>query len=204
MQPQRERSWIILGTALLLALCVASAVALLGWSEEAARLIVRMSARVSVVLFSLAFSASALQTLFPSRASAALLRNRRYVGLSLALSHSVHLACLVVLGFAFPDPFLDYLDPPTVIGGGIAYLFIYAMALTSTDAAVHRLGRARWRRLHLVGSWYIWIIFTQSYLPLAMEDPGSLAPLALVLLAASLRFSRWRRSRSAVAAEIRA
>ncbi|MBW2274892.1 MAG: hypothetical protein JRG96_16620 [Deltaproteobacteria bacterium] len=192
-----EQSSIILFVAVVLAAFVACAVALQGWSEETIRLVVRASARSSIVLFSLAFSASGLQTLFPSRASAYLLRNRRYVGLSFALSHSVHLAALVTLGVAFPAPFVDELDSLTLIGGGIAYVFIYAMAITSSDAAVRMLGGARWRLLHRVGSWYIWAIFVQTYLPLAVQGAGFLAPVALTLLAALLRFARSRRERRA-------
>ena len=58
-------------------------------------------------------------------------------------------------------------EPPPVValvGGTLAYLWIAAMALTSTDAALARLGAARWRRLHGWGMHYLWAIFTVGYL----------------------------------------
>ena len=51
----------------------------------------------------------------------------------------------------------------TILGGGGAYLMIALMAATSSDRAVAWLGRRRWRLLHLVGVYWIWIIFANSY-----------------------------------------
>ena len=69
----------------------------------------------------------------------------------------------------------------TLIGGGLAYVFIAAMAATSFDAAVTWLGRPRWQRLHTIGAYYIWFIFLQSYLPRAMQSVDYV-PVALLLL----------------------
>jgi hypothetical protein len=41
------------------------------------------------------------------------------------------LLSLVALAIWFPDPFFDDLDSPTLIGGGLAYAFRFAMAATS-------------------------------------------------------------------------
>ncbi len=49
---------------------------------------------------------------------------------------------------------------------------LYAMALTSTDGWQRRLGKW-WRRLHSVGIYYLWFIFTASYAGRALgDDPG--------------------------------
>ena len=50
----------------------------------------------------------------------------------------------------------------SLIGGGLGYALILAMALTSTDAAQRAMGRW-WKRLHRVGIWYVFLIFAQSY-----------------------------------------
>jgi DMSO/TMAO reductase YedYZ heme-binding membrane subunit len=165
------------------------------------RTVVRHSAKIALLCFAAAFSASSLHSLFPSRTSRYLLGNRRMLGLSFALSHGLHLAALVALGLWFPDPFVGTLDAVTLVGGGIAYLFVLLMAATSWDGAVRALGPKRWRLLHTIGGWYIWTVFTQSYLPRALADVSYAPFAALLLAAAGLRIARWRvvRRREAVA-----
>ena len=51
----------------------------------------------------------------------------------------------------------------TAVGGGIGYLLIAAMALTSNDTAQRRLGGRRWRALHVAGLWVVFGIFVSSY-----------------------------------------
>jgi sulfoxide reductase heme-binding subunit YedZ len=197
----RSPSSIIGATAVLLGAAVILALLLEGSSEDAVRSVVRSSAKLAVVLFAAAFSASSLQSLHPSAFSGWMLRNRRYLGLSFALSHTVHLAGLIALALAFPAPFVEEVDALTLVGGGVAYAFVFAMAITSTDAAVARLGRKRWRLLHTVGGYYIWTLFLQSYVPRAIQDPAYI-PWALVVMAPimlrGLRWLRMRRERAEV------
>jgi DMSO/TMAO reductase YedYZ heme-binding membrane subunit len=121
--------------------------------------------------------------LWRSETSRWLLVNRRGIGLGFALAHSVHLAALVVIALAFPHPFVDELNVVTLLGGGLVYVFIFAMAATSNDRSVRHLGEKRWRLLHTAGSWYIWLIFAQSYLPRAFSEL-LYSPFAILLLGA--------------------
>ena len=97
--------------------------------------------------------------LWRSTASRWLIRNRRYVGINFAIAHTVHLGALasyfLYLGIA-PDT-------ATLLGGGLAYTLIFAMAATSNDWSVNKLG-PNWRRLHSVGLHYIWFVFLITYL----------------------------------------
>ena len=116
--------------------------------------------------------------------SRTLLRRRRSLGLACATAHTVHLAALTTF-FAVkgtrPDPV------PLVVGGG-AYLTLYAMAATSTDAAVRRLGR-NWRRLHTFGVYYLWFVFAVTYGLRTLERGSGYAPFfAAALFALGLRF----------------
>jgi sulfoxide reductase heme-binding subunit YedZ len=77
----------------------------------------------------------------------------------------------------------------TIIGGGTAYVLIALMALTSNDTAVRRLGRRRWRALHLVGLWVVFGIFVNSYLGRAIVNPNYIPNAAL--LAAALTIRLW-------------
>lgn len=130
-------------------------------------------------------------------ASAWLLRNRRYVGLSFGSFHLLHLAALVALALAFPEPFLGDLSPVTLAGGGMAYAFLVAQMITSNDASVRRLGRARWTLLHTVESWLLWALFVLSHTPRAVVESAFYVPFALIPLAASgLRVARHLKQRS--------
>ncbi|NIU76183.1 MAG: hypothetical protein GWN71_22250, partial [Gammaproteobacteria bacterium] len=65
----------------------------------------------------LAFSASGLRALWRVDATKWLLVNRRYVGVSYAVSHALHAAALVVLHRQSAE-FAGSLDAVTLVGGG--------------------------------------------------------------------------------------
>lgn len=170
--------WVAAALALLIGISFASA----GFSEAAIRSIVRGTAKLSVLLFLSAFAASSLRAFWPNDVTTWLLQNRRYIGVSFALSHFTHLAALVGLAVAFPHPFVDDLRPITLVGGGLAYAFITAMTITSFSAPRRAIGAKAWTVLHTVGGYYIWTIFLNSYLSRAMRDL-EYAPFAIALLA---------------------
>lgn len=169
-------------SAAALTLMCAGLLALHGAGEDGLRVVVRATARSSVVLFAAAFAASGLRRRWRTRLTAWLLRCRRQVGLAFAYSHSLHLAAILGLVFTVPS-FAPTIPPVTVLGGGTGYVLIAAMAATSNDAARKRLGLRRWRALHWTGMWVVFGIFAQSYLPRALSNPSYLAP-ALLLAAA--------------------
>jgi len=49
------------------------------------------------------------------------------------------------------------------IFGGIGYAFIIAMTATSFDRTAAALGARAWRRLHLIGGYYLLFQFTVSF-----------------------------------------
>lgn len=186
--------WPLVGwSALALLAMTALLLAVYGAGEPGLRVLIRATARSSLALFLPAFVASSLRRLWPTPPSAWLLRNRRQVGVSFAVSHGLHLAAILALAARHPDTF----EPAaaTVVGGGLGYVFIAAMAATSSDAAVRKLGARRWKLLHRTGIWVIFVIFAQSYVPAPLHDlryaPASLA----VLGALGLRIGAWARSR---------
>ena len=71
---------------------------------EGTRLAIRLTARTSLALFLLAFTASALVRLRPSPFTHWLRANRRYVGVSFAVSHAVHLAAVIALALIVAQP----------------------------------------------------------------------------------------------------
>lgn len=160
------------------------------WQPDAqgARRLIRLTARLSLVLFLLTFIASAWWRLWPGTLSAALMRRRRQVGLLFATSHACHavgIACLA----AWADPQLwAQLTPLTSRWiGGAGYLAVVLMALTSCDVAVRWLGRARWQILHRLGAHVIWLVFVLSCAKRVAATPIYALPLALLIGAMVMR-----------------
>jgi len=174
--------WPIVGWATLLvaALCAVAFVAS-GGGATGARAAIRLSARTSLALFTLAFIASSLRLLWPSPLSRWLLANRRYLGVSFAASHAIHLLAILALLRMAAD---FRLDPVTAIAGGLAYVFLAAMTATSFDRSAAWLGPRRWRLLHKTGMYYCWFIFFVSFTPRAMVEPVLYVPLVATLIAA--------------------
>jgi DMSO/TMAO reductase YedYZ heme-binding membrane subunit len=154
------------------------------------RSIIRVTARVSIALFLLAFTASSLRALFPSPGSTWVLQNRRYLGVSFALSHFAHLIALFALGALFPHPFLDETTAVTFLGGGLAYVFITAMTITSFAPPRRLIGERAWKILHTTGSYYIWFIFFISYVPHALQNSAYIPLATALVLAFGLRMTR--------------
>lgn len=173
-----------------------------GLSEEGVRAVLRSSAGSSVILFLLAFSASSLHWFVHKNWTAWLLRNRRYVGVSFAVSHFYHLLALIALALWFPHPFLDKLSWITVLGGGLVYLFIAAMSATSFDRARQWLGIKWWKRLHTVGSYYIWLIFAQSYFPRAIKEVFYVPVAAALIIVMLLRILQVFHRRTSPVADV--
>ena len=178
-----EKEQLLICSGVLLTVMVVAILAFYGATEEGVRVIVRATARTSLAFFLLAFITSSIHCLSQNNTSAWLLRNRGYIGLSFALSHTVHLFALISLGIWFPDPFLQELKMVQLIVGGIGYLLIFAMTITTFAAPRRVIGEKAWRFLHKFGVYYIWIVFAQSYIRRAVDD-SFYVPFALALILA--------------------
>jgi len=185
--------WLSLALGVLVLLILASR----GIGTEGVRAVVRTTPKVSVILFLSAFVAAPLLKLWPSPFTHWLRRNRRYLGVSFAVAHFTHLGALIALVSTSRTARED-LDALTIIGGGLAYLFVAAMTATSFDRTAAWLGAGRWRHLHTFGLYYIWIIFLNSYISRAFQSPVYI-PFALLLLGAMATriFARVQRRASA-------
>lgn len=112
-----------------------------------------------------------IETLWPSSLARWTLRNRRWIGLSFASSHFIHLGLIVSMTVLFPDPFVSEQSMAQWVFGGLAYGFVFLMALTSTDQAQRWMGMKNWKRLHFVGSHWIWTLFLLTYVKHVKEGP---------------------------------
>lgn len=180
--------WSLTGW-ILLALIAMTGVAVLVTPDpvEAARLVLRLTARTSLLLFTLAFTASSLAQLTPSSATRWLRRNRRYLGVGFAGSHLIHAMAIIALARLDPALFLALTNPVTWVAGGLAYLFIILMAATSFDRTAAMIGPRAWMWLHTVGAWYIWMSFALNFGKRFSMNPAYWPAMAVVVLALLIR-----------------
>ncbi|RYD58920.1 MAG: hypothetical protein EOP60_02475 [Sphingomonadales bacterium] len=153
---ERKRWITAIAAAGALAICGTAAL-LPGDFHARLGLATRLTARWSALWFLAAFTAQPLFQML-GQVWAPVLRNRRYIGLGFAFGHTVHggaLSWLILSGGASRGA-------AVWIGGGLAYLLMWAMAATSNDAAMRALGK-NWKLLHTLGLWWLWIVFTNSY-----------------------------------------
>jgi DMSO/TMAO reductase YedYZ heme-binding membrane subunit len=174
----------LLLTLILIALCVWIA-GMRQFEVDGVRMAIRFTARTSLLFFCLAFSAAALARLWPNAFTRWQRRNRRYLGVTFAVSHALHAAAIIAFANMDPIGYAAATSLASYIFGGIGYAFIVAMTATSFDAAGALLGPQAWRALHLVGGYYLLLQFTVSFGKRIPEMPLYvlfLIPLAAVLV----------------------
>lgn len=177
----RSRWWAFWLIAAAVTLVIALALASQPPGVAAIRLAIRVTARTSLLLFCAAFVTSALAGWWRSPVTRALLAYRRQIGLGFAFSHGLHLAAIIAFARVSPAQFHAATSIVTYLGGGLAYVLIAAMAATSFDRSARWLGARRWRLLHGVGGYYVWIIFANSYARRAVHD-GFYRPMMALLI----------------------
>lgn len=169
---------------------------------EGVRMVIRFTARSSLLLFCLAFSAAALARLWPNAWTRWQRRNRRYLGLSFAASHAIHAVAIVVFAWMDPASFAEATSAVSYIFGGIGYACIIAMSATSFDRAAALIGPRAWRTLHLAGGYYLWFQFMVSFgkrVPAMPLYTAFLIPLLVVMTLRMIAMARRPRGQTVVA-----
>ena len=139
------------------------------WNAPTITSAIDATGRCSLFLFSIAFTASSIHRFCPSSLTRWTRQNRRWIGLSFAASHFIHLALILKISLCFPEPFLSEQSMGQWVFGGVGYLFVFLMAITSTDKSQRWLGMTHWRRLHVIGSYWLWTVFLLTYIKHAKE-----------------------------------
>ncbi|MFK4650323.1 DMSO/TMAO reductase YedYZ heme-binding membrane subunit [Bradyrhizobium japonicum] len=193
----------------LLAVLTLSLIALSLWiasmrqfEVEGVRMVIRFTARSSLLLFCLAFSAAALARLWPNAWTRWQRRNRRDLGLSFAASHAIHAVAIVAFAKMDRVGFVEATSAASYIFGGIGYAFIIAMSATSFDRTAALLGPQAWRVLHLVGGYYLWFQFMVSFgkrVPAMPLYAAFLIPLLAVMALRLIAMAAHPRRRTAEA-----
>lgn len=166
--PQHRQNWFegwrlfAVLTLVLIALCIWIA-SMRQFEVEGVRMVVRFTARTSLMFFCLAFSAAALARLWPNGWTRWQRRNRRYLGVTFAASHGLHAIAIVLFAEMAPADFAAATSAASYIFGSIGYAFIILMTATSFDRTASMIGPRAWRILHLTGGYYLWFQFMVSF-----------------------------------------
>jgi methionine sulfoxide reductase heme-binding subunit len=160
MEMKMLDGWRLFWVATIL-LCAMAGILLAteGVGTDGYRLIIRATARTSLIFFLGAFIASTMVRLAPGPFSSWLKRNRRYLGLSFAMSHFIHLCAILALATFDPATFATLSTKASIIAGSTGYIAIALLTATSFDRLVSWLGVNLWQKIHTAGSWFIWVSF---------------------------------------------
>jgi methionine sulfoxide reductase heme-binding subunit len=156
--------------------------------------IILHSVRCALPLFVVAFTASSLVTLWPSRITRWLLANRRFIGLTFAFGMAWHLSFVAYSIILFGNQ----LNARATAADLVGLAFLLLLTLTSFRFGARWLSRANWRRLHKTGVYAIWFLATYIYLG-NVRGGGDLlhyTGLTVLLVAWLLRVAAWIKLRT--------
>lgn len=190
---------VFLATLGLVAGAAALYLAAAGNTDDNIRLVLRSSARLAFLVLLVIFVARPLRQLLARPATATLLKNRRLFGIAFAGVHTAHLGLVFFRSYRVPDFELNFLGS---LPGGLAYLLIYLMLITSFDRPAHAIGRRNWKILHKVGLYYVFLIFLPTLIPASRDQllgtQGILILLTAVVIV--IRLTAFLANRRAAAA----
>ncbi len=173
--------WNLVAISTLLILIMLVAIGIVnGIDESSLRIAIRQTARISVVLFLGTFISTAVRRFYPGKMSNWLLKNRRYLGISFAISHLFH--ALAIIGLAI-------ISTSSISGSGggtLGYMFIGLMMITFFDKTAELLGYRSWKILHTIGSYYIWGAFVVAFSKRIPNSPEFYIPMTVILVLAML------------------
>ena len=152
-----------------------------GFNEESNRFCIRFTARLGVLIFCTAFMASSVQLLYKNAFTFWWMMNRKFIGISFAITHLMHLFFLGMLQYFF-HPVFELAQPISLLGGGLAYLFVVAMLITSFPRYEKMLYQNHWKILHTVGGYWIWFIFARSYVRKVLAGHHEFWPYVILLI----------------------
>lgn len=198
ISPRRWCLALFIGGGVLLTSFAAFALAT--YPVDGMRMVIRLTARTSLILFVLAFTASSLNALWPSPVTGWLRTERRQFGVAFALSHFIHAAALIALWQIDPQVFDALTTPISFIAGGLGYVIIAAMFFTSFERGARWVGPFCRARLHKGVSWFLAVFFVINFGRRAVIMPAMYWPyMALIFTAIAIRLFA-RRLKSAARA----
>src|SRR5215471_11656673 len=152
-------------------------------AEQEIRLVLRITARTTFLLFAGAFTADALFALWPTKLAEWLVPNRDRFILGFAASHTVHLGAIIAL--LITVPVIPRREIYVLFVGGFVFLLLYGLAAAA-------IARSVGRKLPVVGSagfesfamYTIWLVFASGFVPRMVKGWPIYSVLGVIALAA--------------------
>ncbi len=193
MSRNDKRNWqVLLGVMAVLGTISAAWLAGKGLTDDNLRITLRRTAQLAFALYIVVLVARPLQQLLRRDWTAALLRNRRLVGVAFAAVMTVHLG-LIALRFG-TQPGLEY-PLSSLIVGATVYAVFYGMLITSFDAPKKAMGLKAWKTLHRTGLVLAAAVFAAPRSFEHATDPDYYNYAIPFAVAIALRVTAWLRSR---------
>lgn len=120
-----------------------------------------------------------------------LMRFRRALGLICFSYAALHVAAWVSMdmGFLWAQMLKDVVKRPYLIFGMSAFVMLLALAVTSNNLSIRRMGGAGWRRLHKLVYPAVLLVALHWIWALKLWEPKPLAILTAILLLLALRIA---------------
>jgi hypothetical protein len=175
-----------MGTAFCTALCLAvGLLAAFGPDERGTAIALRVTGRLSFLLFWPAYAGGAVAVLFGPRFGM-LARHRRDFGLAYASAQLPHLGLVAWIGWISHQSVVEAAMPFFAVG----IVWTYVLALSSVERVYNLFGPDLWRVLRNVGLEYIAVVFFADFVmgPIHNGDrrPIEYVPFAILLIAGPL------------------
>jgi len=157
----------------------------LGPGDNRLSIALRLTGRLSFLLFWPAYAGTAMAALFGPRFGI-LARNGRVFGLAYASAQLPHLGLVVLHGVVSHQSVVEAAMPFFAVG----IVWTYVLALSSVERVYNALGPNLWRVLRTVGLEYIALVFFADFVvgPIQHGDrqPIQYVPFAILLILGSL------------------
>ncbi len=159
------------------------------FTEDTLRIFIRWTAKTTAILFSIAFGVSSFHYFSNDSISKKVLNLRPDIGIAFTVVHTAHLCFLIILQQYF-HPVFTLANKLSLMGGGMAYVFMYLMAFTTFPNIKKTLTLGQWTILHTIGGYWIWVIFFRSYLKNVVNKDQEYLLFIIVTTVILLRISR--------------
>lgn len=169
-----------------------AALAAMGTDQHGLSFALRLTGRLTFLLFWPAYAGSAMAAEFGARFGI-LRRHAREFGLAFASAQLVHFALVAWIIWASHEPISDGVMPFFAVG----IVWTYVLALSSAERFYNMLSPDLWRMLRTVGLEYIALVFFTDFVILpvqnqAVEHPMAYLPFSMMIIVGPLL--RWWRS----------
>ncbi len=136
---------------------------------------------------------SPLRMIFPNfRLLKIVVRHRRMMGVSCFVYVLLHFT-IYLLDYSTLAVMLENFTRPFIISGALAFLILLAMAITSTNWAVKKMGFKKWKNLHRLVYLAVFLAFLHMFLKEKSNVLVTLLYFIPLLLAEAYRlYSTWQ------------